>query len=161
MASRKVTRIPEDRRTPKYLNCQMTPGPLLEGSLESFRAHMPAIFQSSPGHHVFASILPAAALLDFLLWDHPLLCQRRCWRLAWWQTAGGATEAASVCLVKADSCLPGTRSEKMRGCQEACASTSMLARQEGKCPLAFSGVLGPTDLGGISQLSGPVCVCHL
>lgn len=105
MASGKVTRIPEDRRTPKYLNCQMAPGPLLEGGLESYRAHMPAIFQSSPGHHVFASILPAAALLASLLWDHPLLCQRRCWRLVWWQTAGGATEAASVCLVKADSCL--------------------------------------------------------
>lgn len=98
-ASGKVTRIPEDRRTPKYLNCQVAPGPLLEGGLESYRAHMPAIFQSSPGHHVFASILPAAALLASLLWDHPLLCQCRCWRLAWWQTAGGRRRYRScLCL---------------------------------------------------------------
>lgn len=38
----------------------------------------------------------------------------------------------------------------------------MLARQDGKRPLVFSGVLGPADLGGISQLSGPrLCVSPL
>lgn len=111
------------------------------------------IFRCSPGRCVSASILPAAALLDSLLWFCPL-------SPAGWQT-WSTTEAASVWR-RQTAVFPGTRSAKMRGCQAASASASMLARREGKRPLASSGVLGSADLGGISQLSGPrLCVSPL